>query len=153
LVSGEEVKPGRLADGQHAEQHCVDQAEDGGSIGADAERERADDDQRKTRPPAKLTQPVAEIGGRRFEHGDAASLPAFFLDLLDAADREPGAPQRFVSRHARGDEFRRLLLAVKLQLRGELGLHRLATEDGSKPVLEVAEHARHARHGDSSGDV
>ena len=101
----------------HAEEQGVDEAEDG-RIGADTERQRADDDHGKAGLATKLPQPVIEVGGRRFERSHAARLAALFFHLLDAADRESGPPKGLVSRHALGDELRGLLFAMELQLRG-----------------------------------
>ena len=87
-----------------------------------------DDDRCEAWPAAKLSQTVANILERGLERGDAAGIAAFLLDLLDAADREPGLPLGLVSRHAGADELFDLSFTVELQLRGQLALHRSCAE-------------------------
>ena len=72
---------------------------------------------------------------RCFERGDAAGFAAFFRDLLDAADREPGVPQGLVPRHPGADQLFDLPLIVELQLRRQLAFHVRAPEDCPQPVL------------------
>jgi hypothetical protein len=76
----------RLLDRQHAEEHLIEEGEDG-SVSSDAQRERENDGQCKARGFAQLPQSVAQIlkKGLHRASGFAVSI-AFFWPILDGAN-------------------------------------------------------------------
>ena len=71
--------------GKRAQQHAVDDAEDGG-VGADAERESEYGDDGESRRFSQHSQRVAKIAEEILEELHAALVAAFLFQLLCAAD-------------------------------------------------------------------
>ena len=59
-------------------------------------------------------------------------LANLFLHLLDAAERDPRFPSRFLGRHARADIFRRQHLEVGLDLLVQVSLRGTRGEEVSQ---------------------
>ena len=88
-------EPVAVAVGQRLEQHAADDAEDR-RVGADAERQREDDDGGEAGAVSQRAQRVPEIGRDALEPGQSALVAHGFGRLREAAGREQrlrGAPR------------------------------------------------------------
>jgi hypothetical protein len=75
----------RLGIGQRPQQDAVDDAEDGG-VGADAERDGQDGDDRKSGGVTNQSQRITNVLHERPQSAQRLNLAARFLRRLDAAD-------------------------------------------------------------------
>ncbi len=80
----------RILDGKRSEHDGIDEAEDGG-VSADAESESEHGDGGEAGGSAQHAQGVAQVLNQRFKEMRALGFAAFFLELLVAAELEPGA--------------------------------------------------------------
>ena len=91
-VAPDEDQPRRVAERQRRDQHRVDAAEDGG-VGADAERQRGDDDERDARRAHEAAARVADVLERGVDSVPHAATAHFLADRFHAVHLdERGAP-------------------------------------------------------------
>ena len=83
--------------GERLEQHGVDEAEHR-CVGADADRQHADGDDREDRIAPQQEQAVAYILAQRFYPADAAAIAVLLADALDAAEVAPRRASCFFGR-------------------------------------------------------
>ena len=124
---------------QRIQQHSVDYREERG-VRSNGKSKRQHSDSSKSRRPAQHAETVANILRQRFEKTHAASVAAFFFDLLLSAEFQPRAPPRFLARQSRLHVLRNLLLEMKPQLVVQFTLHGVAPEQRPQPNQNVAKH-------------
>src|SRR6202043_3654434 len=84
------------------------------------------------------------VGARQgLERFGAAPPPAGLLDLVEAAERQPGEALGFLARPAGPQVPLDLALAVEAQLLVQLALHGAAPEECTAAVGQVTQFAQH----------
>jgi len=139
LISRDELEASGILDGQRAQQHGIDEREDGG-VRADAQAQRQNDHGAKAGALSQLSGAALDVAQRRLERRDPTRIAAPLLHLFDAPHRAARLAFGFLARHSALDEFRDLPVVMKLELVGQLALHRVAPDDRGEPVLDVGQH-------------
>jgi len=111
------------------EEDAVCGGEEGG-VGADAEGEREDGDERKGRGFAEGAQSEACVGGKVFEVLSLSFVAAFFACRCDGAKQAAGFEFRLLWGEAFFDQFGLLLFEVKGEFVGELVVEVVFLEEG-----------------------
>ena len=111
-----------------AEERRVDEAEDGG-IGADAEAENEDGGGREAPVAGEAPDRVAGVAHERVDGARASSVPAHFLDLLDAAERAQRLVPRGLGRQAARSQPLGFAVDVQLQLFVQLRFASIAEDE------------------------
>ena len=89
-------------DGQGAQHHRVDDAEDGG-VGADAEREDDDRHRRERRRTPQGTSGIADVPPEVLDAGFPTGVACLFFHGIQTSDLEPRGPDRGVRRQTAPD--------------------------------------------------
>ena len=108
------IEAGGIGHWKRALEDTVYQGEDR-CRGADAERQRDDRGEREAGRFTELTKAVADILHDRLHPHGPAALAAVFLDLVDAAELEPGEPAASIFGNAGANFVRDLRLDVEAQ--------------------------------------
>ncbi len=132
----------RLLVVERLEHDAVDDAEDR-AVGADAQRDGDDGDDRVSRRAAELPQTVPEVLHDGLEQDAAALVAHRVLELLDAARLQPREATRLGRVDARRDLLLRQELDVRAQLLVEIALDLLARDQ----IVPEAPKAIEQRHG------
>src|SRR5579864_3917440 len=104
----------RIRDWQGAKSDSIDQAEDC-RIGANAQRQRGDRDNRKSRRFAQHAPAIAEVLKQRFKETATVDFPQGFTSLLDASKGDQRPAASFLGRHACGHVQFDLALQMETQ--------------------------------------
>src|SRR6185503_17307009 len=106
-----------------ADQELIDDSEHR-DVGAEPQSERQSHGCSERRTSTESARGVAEILEQDFEPRHPPYIASVVLDALDAAERDPGLPTRFVGRESGSFELLRLLFYVKAELVVEVILDR-----------------------------
>jgi|SRR5271169_5356783 len=96
-------------------------AENGG-VGANAEGEREDDDEREAGILAKDASGIAKIAQKCFDEGQPFSFAPGFFGLFEAAEFDEGMAAGLLGRHARAKVVFDVKLEMAFHFSGELAL-------------------------------
>ena len=135
--------------GKRPEQQAVDDGEDGG-VGADAEGQRQYGDGRDDRRGSKRADGQAHVAPGIVEKPHAEGVAVLLLNLFDAAELEPCAPDGGgvieTGPFVRFD----LTFEVKPQLLVDLAIHGAGPKKRPQSEDDVCQHAPHPFHFDKS---
>ncbi len=134
--------PVRIVVGQRSEQHGIDQREDGG-VGADADGQRKDGDDRESRISADPANGVPKIVTQDLERGQSSLIPIAFFGGLHAAEPDPRAPVRLVGRQSTANVFVGQPLDVGLDLLGEIAVGMPAQKRADETRPAASDRAPH----------
>ena len=135
----DEDEPLRLAHGQEAEEHLVQEREDRGA-GPDADGQRRHRRDRESRAPREAAPGVAGVPGRVVEPAQGPGLPHVLLDLLDSAHLDGGLFPGLVFAVADGAQVLDAAVEVIAQLAVEVPLEPRAP--ASEQVQDLAHGSR-----------
>jgi hypothetical protein len=117
-------------------ENAIDDAEDD-RLGANAEGESKDGDERETAVFAKIAEGVAEIAEEDFQVSLPAGVVDLFFDAFDAAEPKPRTTAGFFWTEACGYVVGNLAFEVELELLVELAFGARPMEQTTKPVHSV----------------
>jgi hypothetical protein len=83
---------------------------------------------------AQLAYGMAEVEQEVIDERQTPDVGGALFDVGDIAELAPRPRDRFVARHAAGDERVDFLVEVRLQLVLQLAPHAVAAEDAEKPA-------------------
>src|SRR5580704_7486580 len=126
-----------IAHGERAQHQPIRHAEDRG-VGSDSECERKDGDGSEARRLAQHAQAEAQVLNQRFKEMRTPGFADFFLELLVAAEFEPGASLGFRARKTRALQIISAILDVRAQLLFHLFVH-------SRPMKQRRNHRSERR--------
>ncbi len=120
---------------QPLEHHCIDQAEDC-RVGADAERQRQDDDSGEDTVAAEHAQRVAKVLPKVLQPA-SAHVAALLLDGGDVAELEERATLRFLRLDAGSDVVVDQAIAMEAHLVADPRIARLSSRPMHHPGYSV----------------
>src|SRR6266581_2854150 len=124
---------------QRPQQNRINHTENRG-VRANSERKRQDGYRGETGILAQRARTVAYVLQQRFDEGHAARVAMLFLDLLDAAEFQPGAAPGFFGREAGLDQLGDVVLEVKAELLVHLGFNLFPAEKRAQAQEQIVEH-------------
>ncbi len=135
----------RCLDRQHAQQHRVDQAEDGG-VGADPQREGQDGDGGESRIVAQHARGIAQVLQQVFDGGPAPSLARDLPPEGGAAELQVRRAVRVGGGRAAFDRGSRLHVHVETHLLFEIAVDSPAVPQEREPPPEFAKRRSKPAH-------
>ena len=142
-------QPVRITEGQRAQQQCIDDAEDG-CVGADAEGQNENGDQRESAIAAQRTKSIADILEKNFEIHESSRFALLEFCGLDGAEVNERLPARFERCQAVLNVIFDRHLDVRRYFGFEVCIERALLEESSNACQRTAQRA-HGRF--PSGDM
>ncbi len=125
--------------GQPLEQYAVDHAKDG-AVGANAECEREDHNEREGGIRPQLPHSVSRIVNGELNEAGAACISAFLFHLFVAAKREAGLAFSFLFGRAGPHEFFNLAIEVEAKLLIEFVFNLLVVNQRVGAITQIVQH-------------
>jgi hypothetical protein len=126
---GEEAELVGLGDGEAIEEDTFGEGEDDG-VGSDAKGERGDGDGGEARAAAEHANGVAKVGAKLIEEAEAERAADVLFVGLDGSELDAGAAGGFGGGEAGALEIFRAELDVGAEFGFDVGLDRVAAEEG-----------------------
>ncbi len=120
----------RVLDRQRPEPHRIQELEDR-RVGADAERQRQNRDERERGIQTQQAQAMAHVLHDCFERGDGVHAIDLLADARRVAELAPRGEPRLVGRHAAGDVVVGFNGEMRLELTGALIVPAAAAEEAA----------------------